>query len=133
MALELIVDEGQMRKYRLDDQRLITIKIDDFFEHIFVFDDRGGEIGRIELSEISDEMYTSYYIKWMYLDLKDSLYKRKGIGRECLVFFKDLTRAPITASCDDGIPKDDGSHLTGDAPGFVSKMREEGIIEQITY
>ncbi len=66
----------------------------------------------------------------MTLDLIDSSYKRKGIGRESLKFFKEITGTQIVASENDGIRKDDGSHLTGDAPVFVSKMQEEGIIER---
>jgi hypothetical protein len=46
-----------------------------------------------------------------------------------LKFFKEFYAMPITASYNDGLSKTDGSHLTGDAPYFVEKMRDEGIIE----
>lgn len=63
------------------------------------------------------------------MDLRDDSYKHEGIGREALTFFREIHGLPITASKEDGLKKDDGSHLTGDAPGFVQKMRDEGIIE----
>jgi hypothetical protein len=42
---------------------------------------------------------------------------------------KELSNLPIIANDHDGVRRDDGSHLTGDAPAFVQKMREEGLIE----
>ena len=34
----------------------------------------------------------------------------------------------LTAGSSHGEKPDDGSHLTGDGPGFIKKMREEGIV-----
>ena len=70
-----------------------------------------------------------YHITWMYMDLKGNSYKHQGISREALKFCLEIYGLPITASYDDGLRKNDGSHLTGDAPYFVEKMRNEGIIE----
>ena len=50
------------------------------------------------------------------MNLLDESYKHKGIGREALVFFKEVSGGTIVAEDDDGIQKNDGSHLTGDAP-----------------
>jgi len=129
MALTLTKDNGNERTYRLDDGRKVIVTIDDFFSRIDVKTPDGIEIGEFEFMLSSDDFTQWYYITRMYLDLSGDSYKRKGIGRKCLQFFKELTGCPIFASENDGIRKDDGSHLTEDAPSFVAKMREEGIID----
>lgn len=129
--LSLVKDEGEIREYRLMDGRFITIDVSDDSE-LVVMDHENTEIGRINFSFRNEDFpgRSSYYhITWMYFDLKDGSYLHKGIGREALIFFKKIYGLPITASNDDGFRKDDGSHLTGDAPAFVKKMRDEGIIE----
>lgn len=51
-----------------------------------------------------------------------------GLGRECLIFHKECFDAPITAGDDHGRESLDGSHLTGTGPGFIRKMRQEGLV-----
>lgn len=51
-----------------------------------------------------------------------------GLGRAALEFFIEQTGSKVYAIPHDGQRLDDGSHLTGDAPGFVFKMQEEAII-----
>lgn len=95
-------------------------------------DHEDKEIGKINFS-YRDEGFPGrsdyYHITWMYLDLKERSYRHKGIGREALKYHQEIYGLPITASDNDGLRKDDGSHLTGDAPYFVEKMRDECIIE----
>ena len=133
MSLRIIEDKGLERTYKLSDGRVIKIVIDDLFESISVKNTEDKEVGRIEFREILDEYRTCYKITWMYMDLIDRSYKKKGIGREALRFFKETIKAPIIVSEDDGMRKNNGSHLTGDAPAFVSKMQDEGIIEKPYY
>ncbi len=130
-TLKLLKDNGQAREYQLGDGRCVTIEISDD-SIIKIKDSYKNKIGEIELSSIDDELLgnsPSYRLTWMYLDLKDNSYKHQGICREALKFFKEIYGMPITASEHNGIRKADGSHLTGDAPYFVEKMRNEGIIE----
>jgi len=54
--------------------------------------------------------------------------KNVGLGRAALEFFIDATNSTIFCRSNDGIVRDDGSHLTEDATGFVDKMKEEGLI-----
>lgn len=54
--------------------------------------------------------------------------KRQGVGRQCLKLHKEIFGAPLTAGSSHSGKQDDGSHLTGDGPGFIEKMREEGIV-----
>lgn len=53
---------------------------------------------------------------------------QSGLGRAALEFFIDMTGASIYCRPNDGIVRDDGSHLTEVAPGFVHKMQQEGLI-----
>ena len=55
-------------------------------------------------------------------------YKNLGLGSATLKFFKDATfNSELWASPNDGVIREDGSHLTVDAPGFVRKMIAEGL------
>ncbi len=129
--LKLINESNQKYRYQLQNGKRITIDVSDD-SHILITDENNDEIGKFELSYKDNGMHYSqdnYYITWMYLDLKNSEYTHQGIGRQALILFKENYGLPITAASNDGIRRDDGSHLTGDAPGFVGKMREEGIID----
>ncbi|PTN37582.1 hypothetical protein [Desulfonatronum sp. SC1] len=131
--LSLVKDDGEIREYRLNDGRLVTIDVSDDSE-LVVKDHKNNEIGKMNFSYRDEDFpggSSYYHITWMYLDLKDSSYLHKGIGREALTHFKEVYGLPIKASDNDGLKKDDGSHLTGDAPTFVEKMRNEGLIEPV--
>ncbi len=109
--MELIKDGEFKRRYKLTDKREIYIEINDWNGHINVSTTDGKNIGRIELSKVDEEHTAdiSYKITWMYLDMLDGSYVRKGIGRECLRFFIQYTGAVIFASENDGARRDDGS------------------------
>lgn len=129
--LSLIKDHGDIRKYKLHDGRFIEIDVSDDHE-IIVKDNQKNLIGKIELSYRDDGLPGSvpyYHITWMYMDLIDDSYKHQGIGREALLLFIEVNGLKVTASDNDGLKKNDGSHLTGDAPTFIQKMRDEGIVE----
>lgn len=64
---------------------------------------------------------------WAHLEGQNGRLRRQGIGRKCLQMADELW-GPIWAEIHDGIARDDGSHLTGDAPAFVNKMRKENLI-----
>jgi len=132
-TLTLIKDCNQIREYKLNDGRTITIDISDD-RSIVVKDHQNNSIGEIILSlkeDVPSRLAHYYYITSMFMNLRDDSYLCNGIGRAALIFFKDFYSLPIKASKNDGLRKDDGSHLTGNAPGFVEKMRNEGIIEPI--
>ena len=54
--------------------------------------------------------------------------KGEGVGRQCLKLHKEMFDAPLTAGSSHSGKQDDGSHLTGDGPSFIEKMRKEGIV-----
>lgn len=114
--------------FSIRDGRKVVIILDEGGHEISVKDTDGKDIGSIKLDCIEFDHGDRYKITWMYLDKQEGAYLHQGIGRECLRLHKEAFDAPIEASDNDGIRKPDGSHLTGDAPGFVSKMREEGFV-----
>lgn len=130
MALFLLQDDHMKRTYRLDDDREINIVVDESLQEIYIEIPERKKIGEIILHRIDTGQNEEFKITHMFMDMLDASYKRKGIGHEALKFFKEITGGTITAEENDGIRKEDGSHLTGDAVEFVAKMREEGIIKQ---
>jgi hypothetical protein len=64
----------------------------------------------------------------MYLNLLDNSYTKQGLGRAALLFHKEIFKAGIEVAEDGGHRRNDGGHLTGDAPCFVARMVTEGIL-----
>jgi ribosomal protein S18 acetylase RimI-like enzyme len=54
--------------------------------------------------------------------------KRLGIGRACLEFHREQFGCSLTAGSSHLGQADDGSHLTGDGPGFIEAMQALGIV-----
>lgn len=121
-------DAVQCEEFQCKNGSLIKIALNDDDYTATALDPSGAEIGHFEFYEISDESGTVLKFSWAYLDKLDGSYKRQGIGEEMLRRVKDRYRHTIIAEANDGIRKDDGSHLTQDAVGFVQRMREKGLI-----
>jgi len=90
----------------------------------------GSEIGGLRFREIEVDSRVANILRltWAYLDGMDGSYVRQGIGRRCLELVREISGLEIVAADVDGQRHDDGSHLTGDAPGFVARMRQDGLI-----
>lgn len=110
------------------DGKTYLIEIDDFGEDITVWH-QGISVGSITLAEREegDEHDTNTYYHIVNLSLDDC--SGLGIGKRCLELHKEELDAPITAGTAHGQKMDDGSHLTGNGPGFIARMRELGIVE----
>lgn len=105
--------------------RTVKIKIDEDNDFCAtVLDASGANLGQMCFREHDGRLK----LVWAYLDQSDPAWCRQGIGREILRQVAEASDCQIFASDNDGMKHDDGSHLTGDAPAFVSKMREEGLI-----
>lgn len=128
--LELIAGEEFSRLYRLADGRVIRITIEQDPCEIQVHTASDERIGALEFEECDDG---GLYLLKMFLHSQDGKYLHCGIGRQALLFIKELWDPRITAADHDGIPRDDGSHLTGSGAPFVARMRSEGLIEQSSY
>ena len=114
------------KKYTLDTGEIIDIFIDEVNTSIVVTAQDGGKIGKIEF----DDNGECYHICWMYLDELGDKYLKKGIGQECLLFLQEYIGCCITAAYDNGLTNDYGDYLTGDAPAFIAKMRDKGIVRE---
>jgi hypothetical protein len=111
--------------FTINDGRQVKIKVDDMDYKATVLTSPGDKIiGSLEFREIGSPEENFLKITNAFLDRKDGSYLRQGIGRRCLTIVAEISGLKIIASDDDGIRKDDGSHLTGDAPGFIAKMRQ---------
>jgi len=89
---------------------------------------RGKVLGTIDLSYQESDYGNDpdrYHITHLALEECPS---QVGIGRACLQHHIDCFGAPITAGNDNGMKAGDGSHLTGSGPGFIHKMRKEGLV-----
>ena len=125
----LIDDRDQERDYKIPDGRIITLIYDDM-DFSISFEENGDRIGdefRFIDEDIDEDDFGSgerYLLARMYSPIKGA-----GLGRAAIEFFIDMTDAEIYARPHDGRVRNDGSHLTEDAPSFVLKMQQEGLIE----
>lgn len=122
-----INDNGETRDIQIKNGETVTLKIDDHEHTVTALNGSNQEIGSLEFSNVDD--FDKYKLRWMYLDKLGNQYKKMGIGTAAILFDKDFFDCAVYADYNDGIPKDDGSHLTQDAPSFVGKLRDQGIIE----
>jgi hypothetical protein len=118
----LVTNNGLTRVYSSSTGQQVRLEMNDEFTEIKFIDDTTNEgFGEFEFKDLENGYYK---LMRMYTEPN----KGGGIGRAALEMFKEITDAEIVTSPDDGMPRDDGSHLTQDAPGFVSKMIKEGLI-----
>ena len=128
MAKATLISERESEKdYQIPNGRIITLVLNEY-ENSISFKENGDEIGdefRFIDENFDDENLggTRYLLARMYSPISNS-----GLGRAAIEFFKDVTGAIIYARPNDGIVREDGSHLTEDAPGFVMKMIKEGLL-----
>jgi hypothetical protein len=123
----LINNRGLERDYQIPSGRIITLILEDDFSQI-TFWENGMQLGndRDFLFDDSESDNDSYLLARMYVP---SELIRSGLGWSAVEFFKDYTDASIYCKPHDGNVLSDGSHLTEDAPAFVDRMIEEGLIE----
>lgn len=119
---KLISDNGKVRIYHGAKGTIIKLEITDEWDEIIFRDKNGKKFGGFEFKELEEG---GHKLMRMYTEP----FKEEGIGRAALQFFKDYTNSEIYTSSPTGSVRDDGSHLTEDAPGFVQKMIKEGLIE----
>ncbi|RKH63751.1 hypothetical protein [Corallococcus aberystwythensis] len=109
---------------------LIDISDGDYTATVYTVPE-GDRIGALEFRVIErdERSPNTLYLSRAYLDGLGGSFVHQGIGRQCLVLVARESGMQIYASDDDGLgSKEDGSHLTGDAPGFVARMREERVL-----
>ena len=120
----LIQDNGNQRIYRNSKGSIIFLEIND------------------EWSEITFRVANKKFGEFIFKDLEDGTYKlmrmytephnNTGLGRAALEMFCDVTGCEIYVSPNDGMTRDDQSHWTQDAPKFLPKMINLGLIQGIS-
>lgn len=106
----------------------IYIEIDEVDFVAIATDLSGNEIGRFKFNYHESDHNDCLKLVWAYLNKQGDAYLRSGIGRECIKRMTEYTDYSICVSKDDGQPKDDGSHLTQDAPAFVRQLKADGLL-----
>lgn len=119
---QLIKEEDTFRIYRNSKGQLFKFILEDEFE-LLIEDMDGNSIGEFEFKEL--DYGNGYKVMRMYTNE----HKNTGLGSAALVYFLEMYGGPLYTSPNDGIPKDDGSHLTEDAPFFVQHMIAKGVID----
>ncbi|MBX9866082.1 MAG: hypothetical protein K2Y14_04150 [Burkholderiales bacterium] len=136
--LKLVKIEGDVFVYDLKDGRRIQLAfdLDNGCEVTELLSDN-EEVNAGSISwEHNDEEYDGYEriqderCHITHLNLFSG-YIRQGIGTEIIRKLKEDYGCLVTFSDDDGIRRDDGSHLTGDGPAFVNSLKRNEIIEDI--
>lgn len=125
MAIRSIKEiNDETRQLVLDTGEIVELRFEDDSVAVFV---RNVEIGRLSFRayEAPAKYYeeTYYHLTHAFIEGGGGKYKHQGIGTEAFKLFRECTGAEVTFSENDGIRKDDGSHLTGDAPRFVSSLK----------
>lgn len=115
------------KKITLEQGQTITLNLTEEWD-IVTFYENGQKLDGEFCFHDQNEDGTSFLLKRMYSPNK---YKRKGLGEEALKFFKEETGDAIIWTREIGdSDRNDGSHLTGNAPSFVMKMQKKGLIAQ---
>lgn len=137
MPKATLIYEGDFKRiYRISDSRTITLVYDDYDDsksRTITFEENGQRIGDefkfIDESADGNEDGVGNGNRFLLQRMFTPVTKA-GLGRLAIKFFIEITNATIYTRKNDGIERSDGSNLTGDAPGFVSKMQDEGLIER---
>jgi hypothetical protein len=128
MAKAILINDRQWeRDYEIHTGELITLKLEEDLSEVTFWDAEDKMLGVRENFVFigEDSGNNRYLLARMYIAKKGC-----GLGRAALEMFIDITGASVYARLNDGITRDDGSHLTGDAPSFVIHMQKEGLIEE---
>lgn len=121
-SIEDIDDE--IRRLTLDAGEIVELRFEEDSVAIYA---EGNEVGRLGFRAYEVPVYdyeeTCYHLTHAFIEGDGGKYKNQGIGTEAFRLFRECTGAKVTFSEHDGLQKDDGSHLTGDAPHFVASLK----------
>lgn len=118
---EFVTGKDNYRIYRNSDGMLFKMILETEDE-LLIQDMDGVQIGEFEFQELDHG--NVYKIMRMYTNE----YKNTGLCSAALLYFLDVYDGPLYTSAHNGLPLNDGSHLTEDDPSFVMHMQARGII-----
>lgn len=119
---QLVKEEDTFRIYRNSKGQLFKFILEDESE-LLIEDMNGNSVGEFEFQEL--DYGNGYKVMRMYTNQ----HKKTGLGSAALQYFLDIYGGPLYTSPNDGMTRDDGSHLTEDAPSFVEHMISKGLID----
>lgn len=134
MPVEITQETEWTQTLRLQDGALdgtlVTLEVDEEFTQVTAFNADRREIGQLRFRLIEGDHFTQYYkLIWAFLDRLDPQYTHQGLGRAALQFWRKCSGEMAAAvERHTGIPNEEGSELTGDAPTFVARMVDEGLL-----
>jgi hypothetical protein len=123
--VRLIDDAGDTRRYQLPTGETIVMQISDDHTHIEIWEHGGKPIGEVALSDCDDFLL----ITCVAVDKQGPRFMHRGLASEALRFHKAYCQSTLCARENDGIEREDGSHLVGFSVGLMAKLRAEGIVE----
>ncbi len=115
-------DRDEERDYLITGNRIITLKLEDDWSQITFYEGTKKLNGEFEFCDTTGSQEV-YLLKRMY-----SPFPGNGLGKAALEFFIDYTGSKIVTRPEGGSTRSDGSHLTEDAPMFVSRMKKAKLI-----
>lgn len=124
--------EDEPETYTTKDARVVELDWSDDEMKVWTTGEERELIGSFSFTHVEgpsgrgDDDY--WHLTHMHLEGPASdphSYERQGIGREIIA--QVGADIPIVFTPDDGIRRDDGSHLTGDGPAFARRMVAEGL------
>jgi hypothetical protein len=120
--------DHERRQLILSSGEVVNLRFDEDLEAVYVHVEK-NKVGELSFSPIEGAMehyhaVPDYHLTHAFIEGGDGKYKHQGIGTEAFRLFRECTGAKVTFSEHDGIKKGDGSHLTGDAPKFVDKLKK---------
>lgn len=114
--------------YSTGDGRTAVIRFDDD-EQITIHDPDGRQIGYVTHREVDQDHHGSSVVYVTHVDI-DPLWRRQGIMREAVRILAEEYGYSVLARQNDGIPREDGSHLVGDGPAFFDALEKAKIISR---
>lgn len=131
VTMEILEDTEFSRLGRFDAGLVVLLSTDDRYDTVTI--ERVDEnfktpIGRFEFDQPAGCPDDVYRLSYMALEGSNGVYRRKGIGREVLLFFIDRTGTRLVCDAPGGPANDYATHVVDDGIPFVCKMNREGLI-----
>jgi len=129
--MDIIQEDEFSRTIRLHDGQIVVMSTDDCYDEVTIEAVVGRErvkIGRFEFDQPEDFPGDCYRLSYMVLDGEGGRFKRKGIGRAILQFFRARTESRLNCDRPGGPANDLGTQVCDEGIPFVQTMKEEGLI-----
>jgi hypothetical protein len=110
------------------DGRTVCVKFD-WDDQVEIFDANGAKIGNLDHRPVDEDDSAIVLITNIYLEGPNGTAAYKGQGVMGSVI-RELVDAGYTLLVrhHDGIVREDGSHLTQDAPSFFNRLEDRGLV-----